>query len=249
MKLQHLMALVVLSLATVHGARAAIRRLFTGVFIIGSCLSLAAQPFAPLDVGSSVNGFQDDFIGAALNANWKVRGQNVYSVSNGILHIGVATGDPNHLLYEAAGGSNVTQEVLARMRVTSFGAGSLYSRGGLAVVVDANTSQGIDYIFRDASAEGQSGAHTSFLDDFRAWGPGQGFAWQLNVWYWLRLRQEPNAPSQGGVFDVFGKIWVADGSVEEPANWQLMWDYAPGRTTRVGFAGLMAGSTSGNPGD
>ena len=206
--------------------------------------SLSGQPFAPLDIGTSVNGFQDDFTSPSLNANWKVRGQNVYSLANGILHIGNATGDPNHLLYETTGASNVVHEVLARMRVTQLGSGSLYSRGGIAVGVDVTTSQGIDYTFRDASAEGFNGTHTAFLDDFRAWGPGQGFAWQPNVWYWLRLRQEPNAPSQGGTFDVFGKIWPADGTVAEPATWQLKWDYTPGRTTRGGFAGLMAGSTS-----
>ena len=48
-------------------------------------------------------------------------------------------------------------------------------------------------------------------------------------------RHEPNAAAQGGVNDVFAKIWPADGSAPEPAAWQLSWDYTPTRTTRTGF--------------
>ena len=66
--------------------------------------------------------------------------------------------------------------------------------------------------FRDNDSAGHPCRHTSLLDDYREWGPVQSFAWQTNVWYWLRLRQEPNAAAQGGANDVFAKIWLADGS-------------------------------------
>jgi len=209
---------------------------------------LGAQPFVPVEVGTTVNGFQDDFNGATLGANWTVAGQSVFSVNGGLLHVSTASGDPNHLLYTLPGYNTATQEVLARIRVTSFGAGA-YSRCGVGVAVDAGTSQGINYTFRDYNGEGQTGRHLALLDDFREWGPGQSFAWQPNVWYWIRLRQEPNAASQGGVNDVFAKIWLADGSVAEPASWQLTWNYNSSRSTRGGYAGVMAGSTGGGAQD
>src|SRR5579862_7867860 len=61
---------------------------------------VCAQVQLPSDVGTTVNGFQDDFDGAALNPNWIVAGQNVFSVGGGVLHVASATGDPNHLLCE-----------------------------------------------------------------------------------------------------------------------------------------------------
>ncbi len=211
---------------------------------------LAAQPYVPTEVGTTVNGFQDDFSGTSLGSNWVVRGAPVFSVSGGWLHVASAAGDPNHLVYELPSYRGAVQEVLARMLVRDFGGGA-YSRGGVAVAVDPTSSQGVNHTFRDVNAEGQSGPHTALLDDFRAWGPGLNFVWQTNVWYWLRLRQEPNASSQGqaATFDVFGKIWPADGTVPEPSDWQLRWDYTPGRSTRVGYAGIMAGSTGGGIND
>ncbi len=194
----------------------------------------------PLDVGTVVPGYQDDFDGAALNPNWTVRGTAVYSVSGGQLHIATASGDPNHLLYELAGYDNTVQEVLVRIRVTSFGTGD-GPRGGAAVSVDTATSQGINLHFRDENL----GRHVEFLDDARAWGTEYYGTWLNNTWYWLRLRHEPNAASQGGVNDVFGKMWLADGSQAEPAAWQMIYDYTPTRTTRTGYAGIAAGSLAG----
>jgi hypothetical protein len=207
-------------------------------------LQLSAQPFLPTDVGTTVNGFQDDFTGTALGPNWVVRGANVFSVSGSLLHVAPATGDPNHLLYEAPGYDNTVQEVLARIRVLSLGSGD-YVRGGLGVAVDPASTQGINYLFRDNASDGQTANHMSFLDDMVAWGPAQGFVWQPNTWYWVRLRHEPNAASQGGLNDVFGKIWLADGTQPEPVNWQLTWNYTPTYATRTGYAGITA--SSGGP--
>ena len=142
--------------------------------IVGAVLLAAAWQFsshsaraqlAPLDVGTVVAGYQDDFDGAALAAGWTVRGAAVYSVSGGMLHVATASGDPNHLLYEIAGYDNTVQEVLVRIRVTNFGTGD-GPRGGPATGVDAATSQGIDLHFRDENL----GRHIEFLDDTRAWG-------------------------------------------------------------------------------
>src|ERR1043166_2692495 len=205
--------------------------------------SLYAQ-LMPADAGTTVNGYQDDFDGTALQSGWLVAGANVYSVANGVLHVSTAAGDPNHLLYAVAGYDNTTQEVLARIRVTNFGTGDP-SRGGLAVGVDPASSQGINLHLRDVTELALSGRHVAFLDDARLWGPGYSITWQNNVWYWMRLRQEPNAASQGGVNDLFAKIWLADGATAEPSSWQLITDYIPSRSTRTGYAGIAASSIGG----
>src|SRR5438093_3504749 len=201
-----------------------------------------AQPLLPTDVGTTVAGYQDDFDGATLAPGWQVLGANVYTVGGGVLHVSTATGDPNHLLYAVGGYNNSVQEVLARIRVLNFGTGD-QPRGGIATCVDpaASPAGGMDLHFRDENL----GRHIEFLDDLRAWGTEYQFAWQNNVWYWLRLRHEPNAASQGGVNDVFGKIWLADGSQAEPATWQDVYDYIPLRSARTGYAGIVAGSTGG----
>lgn len=222
---------------------------WAGAFVLAlPTAGVRGQPFVPIEVGTTVNGFQDDFNGTVLGPGWAVAGQSVFSVNGGLLHVSTASGDPNHLLCVVPGYNSLTQEVLARIRVTSFGGGP-YSRGGIGVAVEAGTSQGINYTFRDGASEGQTGRHLALLDDFREWGPGQGFAWQTNVWYWMRLRQEPNAASQGGANDVFAKIWPGDGSVPEPAGWALAWNYNSFRSTRSGYAAVMAGSTGGGAQD
>src|SRR6185436_14500973 len=206
------------------------------------CPTSVEAQLLPSDVGATVSGFQDDFDGGTLNPNWVVRGASVFSVGGGMLHVTSTIGDPNHLLYELGGYNNSVQEVLARIRVTNFGSGDA-PRAGISAAADTGTSQGINLMFRDEPNPGQR--HFEFLDDTRAWGTEFAFAWQNNTWYWLRLRHEPNAASQGGVNDVFGKIWLADGSQAEPAAWQMAYDYTPTRSARTGFAGLAATSTGG----
>src|SRR5689334_10696998 len=74
---------------------AAIAFTLIAAFIIASSTALAQQQ-VPSDVGTVVNGYQDDFNGASLGANWQILGANVYTVNNGILHVSTAGGDPNH---------------------------------------------------------------------------------------------------------------------------------------------------------
>src|ERR1051326_6235389 len=218
--------------------------LFSSGFLLLLIPNLPAQPLVPNEVSKAVNGYQDDFDGATLNSNWQVAGANVYTLNSGVLHVSSASGDPNHLLYALPGYDNTTQEVLARIRVTNFGTGDP-ARAGVGVGVDPGTSQGINFHFRDVAELGFNGRHTAFLNDAILWGPGLGFVWQNNVWYWMRLRQEPNAASLGGANDIFAKIWLADGTQAEPASWQLAADYTPGSPTRTGLAGITAGSLSG----
>ena len=48
---------------------------FLGAAVCFHPARLQAQ-LLPSDVGATVSGFQDDFDGGALNANWVVRGAN-----------------------------------------------------------------------------------------------------------------------------------------------------------------------------
>lgn len=221
--------------------------------VAASAFSLrGTDPGVPSELGQIVNGYQDDFTGTTRDPNWVPHGPggDLYVQGNGLLHVSVLSGDPNHLLYEAPGYNSTNQEVLARIRVTDFGSGD-FPRAGLGVGVATNNSQGINLHFRNSSAQAVDGSprHFRLLDDARAWGPaglrpGQPpFDWQNNQWFWLRLRQEGNAA--GGTNDVFGKVWLADGVTPEPAEWQLVWNYAPGRSLRSGFAGLTGSSGNG----
>ena len=216
-------------------------RLQLFAFLLSIASACFAQPQLPTDVGTTVIGFQDDFDGAALNPNWVSAGANVFSVGAGALHVAPATGDPNHLLLELPGYDSTVQEVLSRVRILTFGTGDLV-RGGVGVGLDPASSLGVNYLFRDNTTDAQATSHLALLDDMAAWGPVENFVWQLNTWYWIRLRQEPNAPSQGGVNDIFAKIWLGDGSQPEPVNWQMSWDYTPANPTRAGFAGITASS-------
>ncbi len=208
------------------------------ISLAGSIFQSNAQSLVPADWGTVVNGYQDDFEGTSLQSGWAVRGASVYSVNGGILHMGVGAGDPNHLLYEGAAYNSAVQEVLVRMRVTSYGSGD-GPRGGPSTVVDAS-STGINYHFRNNTA-----VRMAMLDDKRGWGTEQVFTWQTGVWYWLRMRHEVNAAAEGGANDAFGKIWLADGTTPEPVGWQYVFDYTPLRTERTGFAGLASTSNSG----
>jgi hypothetical protein len=202
-----------------------------------------SQYVLPVEAGMMINGFQDSFSGTALGANWVVCGANNFYVSGGALHIVTSGGNPCHLLYEGPGYNQTIQEVLARIRVDNSQPTDGY-HGGVSVGVDPVTNEGIDYGFWTQDSEGQPGNFLGFFDDFAGWGPGQEFAWQPGQWYWLRLRQEPNAADQGGANDVFAKAWLADGNTAEPPSWQLTWDYTPGINPSpcTGYAGITTDS-------
>jgi hypothetical protein len=230
-------------------SRAHVRWLGVGLLLTLGCLQpwlsrSLAQAVGPAEVGTVVNGFQDDFNGTTLASGWIRAGSadDVFSVGSGSLHVATANGDPNHLVYSGATYDPQVQEVLARMRVLQFGTGDA-ARGGVVVGVDPAAGVGINFHFRDGAMEGQTGRHLSFLDDFRAWGPGYGFSWQLNTWYWVRLRQDPGATIGGATADMFAKIWPADGVTAEPTAWQT-WNYS-GRSVLTSLAGIAAGSSAG----
>ena len=207
------------------------------------CLVLATfhatqAQFVPTEIGTTVNGYQDDFDEPFLAPGWTISGQEAFSVAGGFLTATTVSGDPNHLLYSGGSYDPQLQEILARIRIRDFGTGDA-SRAGLGTAVDPGTSQGINFFFRDEPNPGDR--HMEFLDDLRAWGTELPFDWQNDTWYWMRVRHQPSSTGD----DVFGKIWLADGTQQEPANWQILYDYVPNRSTRSGLAGIAATSSGG----
>ncbi|MCL5097644.1 MAG: Ig-like domain-containing protein [Candidatus Omnitrophica bacterium] len=204
--------------------------------------AVAHGQLVPSDFGQTANGFQDDFSGPVRNPSWVAspRFNDAYLQTNGILRVNVKGGDPNHLLFAAPGYNPTQQEVLARIRINEFGVGS-FSRAGIAVGVDPDSSQGINLMFVDFEpgniySGGLSGRQLKMLNDVRSWGPpGFSLRWKTKAWYWLRLRQMEIAP---GTSRIQSKAWPADGTVPEPGDWASSWN----QETRSGFAGILAGS-------
>ena len=59
----------------------------------------------------------------------------------------------------------------------------------------------------------------------------------------MRLRQDPKSV---GTNDVFGKVWLADGSTPEPADWQMVWGYTTAHPPlSTGFPGITGCSSDG----
>jgi hypothetical protein len=206
-------------------------------------LSVGPATNLPWEQGQVVQGFQDDFNAPTRNPSWIVCGSggDYYKQANGVLTVTVQNGDPNHLLYQATY-DDAIQEVLARIRLTSVWSGSS-PRAGIATAVNPSSSDGIDFLFRNTSQNGINGEQLELLDDGVGWGPtGLPFQWKANTWYWVRLRQEPNA--NGGTNDVFAKVWPSDGLAPEPGPWQLTWDYTPNWGLNMGLAGITASSWS-----
>ncbi len=201
------------------------------------------------EFGDTVAGYQDSFTSATRNTNWLAVGPggDNYFQTNGVLKVFASHGDPNHLVYAAPGYSNDVQEVLARIRIVAFQQGD-YFRGGIGVGVGTNASSGtnfeaLNFHFRDNTNE-TTLRHMKLLDDSRAWGPTNFTnAWTNNTWYWLRLRQQPK---MDGTNTVFAKVWLADWTTPEPANWQLLWadSSLPTSPTKyhLGLAGITAAS-------
>ena len=105
--------------------------------------------------------------------------------------------------------------------------------------VSSDTGQGIELHFRNSDF-GQNGTRFRLLDDFRAWGPAIQTNWTTNAWFWLRLRQTGSSTAAGD--NLKAKVWLGDGTVLEPSDWQASWR----RSDRTGFAGITGSSGGGN---
>jgi hypothetical protein len=202
-----------------------------------SSLNLPAQSFPPMDVGSIVNGFQDDFSSAMRNPDWvsvPAESDPFWVQANGVLSITTMSPNPNHLLYKPATPyDDSTQEVLARIRVKALDPNN-DALVGPAVGCNPNDPGGHPGAGINFMLTGQ-GPSAILLNDYIVWGPVvPGFTPALNTWYWLRLRQE--GANTAAEANIRAKVWLADGTEPEPANWQQTWAQA----NRAGLAGIKA---------
>jgi hypothetical protein len=207
------------------------------------CSALDPIPSNFAEFNTSVAGYQDYFEGDTLNAGWSVYGNGTWGLSgDGYLLASSGTTDPSKLLYNGPAYNATVQNVLAMVRVTAFGPnGDIGSRAGVTSVSNTTTGHGIDYIYY---GNGNGIQKSEFLNDFIAHGPTAVTPDRaLNTDYWVRLLHEPNKAAGGdpafdGANDAFAKIWPADGTTPEPANYQYSWN---SNDTRSGLAGLMIG--------
>jgi hypothetical protein len=165
------------------------------------------------------------------------------------------------LLYNGPAYDGTHQEVLMRLRVTAFapttdnpGSGGLDSAGGATVannninIPGGTGSGGMDWLLCYFTGTGGvftgiPGFQAAFLNDWAAWGAGASYQWTTNTWYWMRLVQNGTNTVAGP--NVFGKVWLADGTTPEPAAWQGAW---VSTTNRTGLAGIDAANENGKDG-
>jgi hypothetical protein len=209
----------------------------------GSAYAIYPLPTNFAEYGASVAGYQDFFQTDELNGGWAAYGNGTWNQpGDGYLHANSGTTDPSKLLYNGASYNATTQNVLAIINVTSFGAnGDAGARAGITTVSDAALGRGLDYIYY---GNGNGIQKAEFLNDFIAHGPNTVSATRaVGTEYWVRMLHSPNNPAGGdpmfnGANDVFAKIWPADGVTPEPASYQYSW---ASNDTRSGLAGLMIG--------
>lgn len=206
---------------------------------------VAATTVLPLDFGRSTAGFQDDFDGRTRNPHWISRPatMDLYLQTNGVLKVPTLQGDPNHLFYEAPGYDSQTHEVLARIKINSHGEGS---RAGIAVggnPAATHPGESLNLVFvPNARDLGINAPRFRLLNDYDAWGPivadrnPEPVSWELDVWYWVRLRQDKKSTTT--MANIHAKAWRADGLTPEPEQWQADWS----REARSGFAGIQGTS-------
>jgi hypothetical protein len=187
----------------------------------------------PDEAGQMIQGVAQDFA-VAWGTNWVVWGGDGATMqqSDGMVRMSGGADAVTRLALQTAGMTEVTHEVLARIRVVRAAQAGTWV-GGVFVGGSAGSSGGMECQLRTTPS---GGTELALRDRLIAGGPAGMSDWQANRWYWLRLR---HAPNRDGV-DVMGRLWPADGETAEPAQWQVSWDYYPRDTERMGLVGLVA---------
>ena len=191
----------------------------------------------PAEAGQTLHGWQPDF-SEPLGTNWIVVGAapDVFRSRSGMLQFGPATVRPTCLLAEPPGLTRSGAEVLTRIRPVNVSAGLTWP-GGVAMVADAQSGDGFAAAFRyTATGQPELGLSRTTADD----GPVAAAAWEVNRWYWLRVRHQTN--SAAGYPDLWLRCWPADGETPEPGAWTLWRDYYPANAAASGLPGLVAGA-------
>ena len=226
-----------------------------GMALASTTVTLDFSVLLPADFGASVNGAQDTFTGPSLSTNWVILanagGPPHVVQAGGMVTATTMWGNPSHLIYEGGTAYNsTTQEVLIRLRVRQM---LINTAGndivGPAVAINTGFAHGaaVNWMLSGGYNIPNSVPGATYLYDTIAWNPTLGIntgdmPWSSNTWYWMRLNLNGSNSSSGGTQGAFsGKVWRADGSEAEPANWQQTWSRASGNgTTELlsGFAGI-----------
>jgi hypothetical protein len=221
--------------------------------------------YVPNGFGVPTNAAVVSFSGPTLDPNWQsalVNHDNtlsnyyftqVFVQSNGVLHAHAnnANLDMNFLVYANPTANDSVEETLMHLTIknSNFSAGSI---AGAAVGVPANAYDTLPPGGNDIRAVpanyGGGATYPAFVacsdfvaDEF----PTNHFQqWAVGGSYWLRIRQDvdTNAPGTGTI--VSEKAWPGDGSVPEPATWDLVYKDGSG-VDRVGYGAIRAGWGSG----
>ena len=128
-----------------------------------------------------------------------------------------------------------TQEILARVRLVAAAVANTHL-GGPAFAMNSGSTAGLRLHFQSVTPTDRQlvwqGPNTQA-------GPGTGFPWQTNFWYWVRVQHQTNTISRYP--DLLARVWPADGETQEPAAWTSWWDYCPASPAQKGWPGIAAG--------
>lgn len=169
--------------------------------------------------------FADDFNGA-VNPAWKfVNG--TWTQSAGVLsQTATSLADPRKaVLIDQSYPANV--EITAKVRVDSWTDGDA-ARAGVGLYTDPVTGKGYNLVFHQT---GGTRNKVQFLNDGVAWGNAYNFNWDLDTWYYFKLK------IVNGV--LYGKVWQEGAA--EPTAWMFQ---RSGWTNRTGGAPALNGGSA-----
>jgi hypothetical protein len=186
--------------------------------------------------------------------------QTCFDQSNGVLHChGDDTNqDGNFLIWYDPVYSNNTEEILEHFTIVNAN----YTGGGIAGAATGIQPNCLDYAPNGAPAGGETyrtvnagyaGGPSSYA--FFLWASDfvadelfntRYQSWQVGNSYWVRVREDQDPVSPGTGVIVSCKAWLGDGSVPEPANWDISRkdsysDGTPLGVDRYGFCAVRAG--------
>jgi len=177
------------------------------------------------DQNDSDQFYYDDFNDGLIKNLTLFDGQ--WSEGNGLLTEGTENNsDPTKALITDTYYPPNT-EITVKIKLNSWQSGDLQERAGIGLRTNSDNGRGYTMTFRNPG-------EIRFLSDNITWGPSTSFSFDVNKWYWMKMRIKDN--------NILGKAW-SDGE-PEPENWMLQWqrtDYGGGNPALISAS---AGSTS-----
>ena len=171
--------------------------------LLGLCLHLliACAGLAAEDEALFTSDFRDKLARPwiTIGGTWQVQQGLLKQTKAGLddpCKVVLAAGDPDELSSGIA--------VTAKLRLDSWRE-SDQARVGVGLCCDPASGHGLNLAFNRGQLQ--------FVHDYVQWAPGCAFAYQTDVWYWMKLSRS------GGT--LHGKAW-RDGD-SEPNDWMVSW--------------------------